>query len=384
MPFSIIRADITAVHADAIVNTVSPEAGIGSGVDAAIHQKAGPQLAAARYRLGYLACGQAKATSAFALDARYVIHTAAPLWQGGDCGEEALLRQCYTAALETALACGCESVAFPLLGAGNLGFPGETALACAIGSFRRFLAEHELHIILTVFPQEVFVLSQRLTDAVESCISEADVQEKLRREYGTAPSRFAGRSSFFGTNAAAPNMLHSKESRPKRPPKRRSKELCESSRSDAPDKEDLFCCESMSAPSAAPISEAKFPAAQTDWDALLRHVDAGFSETLLHLIDASGKSDPEIYKKANIDRKLFSKIRSNPDYRPAKTTALALAFALELDYDQTQDLIGRAGYTLTRSSRFDLIVEYFLRSGWYDLFELNTVLFAHDQPLLGA
>ena len=121
-----------------------------------------------------------------------------------------------------------------------------------------------------------------------------------------------------------------------------------------------------------------------DWNELLDNLDAGFSETLLALIDKSGKKDSEIYKKANIDRRLFSKIRSNCDYRPSKPTALAFAFALELDIDQTRDLIGRAGFTLSHSSKFDIIVEYFLINKNYNIFELNEILFAFDQPLLSV
>lgn len=114
------------------------------------------------------------------------------------------------------------------------------------------------------------------------------------------------------------------------------------------------------------------------------NLDAGFSETLLQLIDRTGKKDSVIYKKANVDRKLFSKIRNNMDYKPSKTTALAFAFALELDVDETKDFIGRAGFALSHSSKFDVIVEYFLVNRNYDVFELNEVLFAFDQPLIGA
>ena len=116
----------------------------------------------------------------------------------------------------------------------------------------------------------------------------------------------------------------------------------------------------------------------------LDRVDTGFSERLLQLIDASGKTDADIYKKANIDRKLFSKIRKNPHYKPSKATALAFAVALELDLDGTRDLIRRAGYALSGSSTFDIIVEYFIVHGRYDVIEINMTLFEFDQPLLGA
>ena len=136
-------------------------------------------------------------------------------------------------------------------------------------------------------------------------------------------------------------------------------------------------CPDMSVGAAIPIDS-------DDWGQLLKDLDAGFSETLLQLIDRTGKKDSEIYKKANVDRKLFSKIRNNMDYRPSKTTALAFAFALELDVDETKDFISRAGFALSHSSKFDVIVEYFLVNRNYNVFELNEVLFAFDQPLIGA
>jgi hypothetical protein len=117
---------------------------------------------------------------------------------------------------------------------------------------------------------------------------------------------------------------------------------------------------------------------------MLKQEEAGFTETLLKLIDQSGKKDSEIYKKANISKQPFSKIRNNPHYKPTKPTAIALALALELDLEQTKDLIGRAGYALTNSSKFDLIIRYFIENRQYNVVEINCVLFEHDQSLLGS
>ena len=119
-------------------------------------------------------------------------------------------------------------------------------------------------------------------------------------------------------------------------------------------------------------------------EAVLKEADAGFSETLLKMIDRSGKKDSEIYKRAGLTKQHFSKIRNNPDYRPTKPTAIALALALELNLDDTKDLIGRAGYALTNSSKFDLIIRYFIEQGKYDVVEINCVLYEYDQALLGG
>ena len=125
-------------------------------------------------------------------------------------------------------------------------------------------------------------------------------------------------------------------------------------------------------------------AAPANLDELLAKTDAGFTETLLKLIDESGKKDSEIYKKANISKQHFSKIRSNPAYRPTKATALAFAIALELNLEQTNDLIGRAGYALSNSSRFDVIIKYFIREKNYNMFDINMTLFKYDEMTLGV
>ena len=213
-----------------------------------------------------------------------------------------------------------------------------------------------MQIYLVVFEREAFALSEKLFKSVSSYIDENYIRSKILGEYGTESvytsrlktrrrsERLKGRNQIFG-------------------------EIDKSKTSKA--NFDM----SVGAPAPTEVD---------DWGTLLNNLDAGFSETLLKLIDRTGKKDSEIYKKANVDRKLFSKIRNNPEYKPSKTTALAFAFALELDIDETKDFIGRAGFALSYSSKFDVIVEYFLVNGNYNVFELNEVLSAFDQPLIGA
>ncbi len=351
MPFEIICGDITEIKADAIVNTANPNPIIGSGVDAGIHKKTGPKLLEARKKIGTIAAGQAAVTRAFDLDAKYVIHAVGPVWEDGTHGEEVLLRQCYENALALAAKKRCKSVAFPLLSAGNYGFPKSMALQTAVNAFSAFLMDHEMRIILVVFDRDAFALSEKLFQSVQSYIDEHYIQQKLQEEYAVTDSGDIYRAI--------------------RERQQRRRIEAHVFQSEAPEEApDML----MAAPAAAPAS----------LEDMLQKTDAGFSETLLKLIDRTGKKDAEIYKKANIDRKLFSKIRSNPAYKPSKATALAFAVALELNLDETRDFIGRAGYALSHSSKFDIIVEYFIASGNYNIFELNETLFAFDQPLIGA
>lgn len=366
MPFEIVRNDITNMHVDAIVNAANPKAAVGYGVDAGIHKKAGLRLFAARKKLGSIAVGGAAITPAYNLSAKYVIHAAGPVWRGGGHGEEALLSRCYQSALKLAREYGCESVAFPLLCAGNCGFPKSTALQTAVREFGAFLMENDMKIYLVVFGEESLALSEKLFHSVASYINENYVREKTLDEYGITEGQSA-------PDARSMQLRRRLE----REAELRRYESFDMADADSAPLSDML----PTAPIAEPIA---VPFAAQNWEAMLQDMDAGFSETLLRLIDKSGKKDSEIYKKANIDRKLFSKIRNNADYKPSKPTALAFAIALELDLDETRDFIARAGFALSHSSKFDIIVEYFILNKNYNVFELNEVLFAFDQPLIGA
>ncbi|MEQ2547354.1 macro domain-containing protein [Dorea ammoniilytica] len=338
MPFEIVRNDIVNMRVDAVVNTANPNPVIGSGVDSGIHKKAGHELLVARQKIGCIDFGDAAITPGFDLDARYVIHTVGPVWEDGSHREEQILSSCYRNSLTLAKEHECESIAFPLIATGNYGFPKPLALQIAVREISTFLLENEMQVYLVVFGKEAFALSEKLFKSVNSYIDENYIRSKKLDEYGT--------ESMYGSRLETRRIREQE-------------------------------CADMSVGAAIPMDS-------DDWGQLINDLDAGFSETLLQLIDRTGKKDSEIYKKANVDRKLFSKIRNNMDYRPSKTTALAFAFALELDVEETKDFISRAGFALSHSSKFDVIVEYFLVNGNYNVFELNEVLFAFDQPLIGA
>ena len=338
MPFEIVRNDIVNMQVDVVVNTANPNPVIGSGVDSGIHKKAGHELLVARQKIGCIDFGDAAITPGFDLDARYVIHTVGPVWKDGSHREEQILSSCYRNSLTLAKEHGCESIAFPLIATGNYRFPKPLALQIAVREISTFLLENEMQVYLVVFGKEAFALSEKLFKSVSSYIDENYIRSKTLDEYGT--------ESMYGSRLETRRIREQE-------------------------------CSDMLVGAAIPIDS-------DDWGQLLKDLDAGFSETLLQLIDRTGKKDSEIYKKANVDRKLFSKIRNNMDYRPSKTTALAFAFALELDVDETKDFISRAGFALSHSSKFDVIVEYFLVNRNYNVFELNEVLFAFGQPLIGA
>ena len=346
MSFTIIRNDIAAVRADAIVNAANHAPVIGSGVDARLHLAAGPLLLEARKKIGFLSPGEAAVTQAFALPARFVIHAVTPHWENGAKMEAQLLRRAYDRCLELAVQQDCRSIAFPLLAAGHHGFPRELALRIATSAFRDFLEKQELEIILVVFDRESFQISKARFLEVSACIDDALAETTAMFE--TLPeSRDRNRNRYPRQACALP---------------------------------DESAVLSPSVPAFPTISSSPAP----DLQELLREQDAGFAETLVSLIEKSGKKNSEIYKKANVDKKLFSKIVNNIHYHPSKPTAVAFAIALELDLEQTKDLIGRAGFALTHSSKFDIIIEYFIRNHNYDLFEINEVLFSFDQVLLGV
>lgn len=360
MPFEIVRNDITNMEVDAIVNAANPRPIIGYGVDSGVHKKAGNQLLVARKKIGDIAFGEAAITPAFNLSAKYVIHAVSPIWQDGKKNEAQLLENCYVNSLQLALENKCESIAFPLLSAGNHGFPKDLALQTAINVFSKFLMKHEMQIYLVVFGKQSFALSEKLFHSVQSYIDETYIQEKSLEEYGVTNKRDVRELELLQLREAM-----SRRRKAELEYNILAEEICEASSVDE-DKE--------LTPTVAPRK----------LEDLMKEIDETFSEALIRLIDQKGLKDPEVYKKANIDRKFFNKIKNNKNYKPSKSTCVAFAIALELNLDETRDLIGKAGYALTHSSKFDIIIEFFILQRNYNMFEINEVLFDFDQPSLGS
>ena len=362
MPLLLVRNDITKMTVDAIVNAANPSLLGGGGVDGAIHRAAGPGLLKECRTLGGCRTGEARITGAYDLHAKYVIHTVGPIWRGGGCGEEHLLRSCYRRSLGLAAERGCETVAFPLISSGVYGYPKEEAFRVATEAITAFLADHDLTVYLVLFDRAAFLLGDRFGDVI-SRIDDAYAEAELKK----------------------PRNLYS--NRLEREPREDTGELF------APIALEDACYavpaqESATKPKAAqkkPILPSLQKKAKDEaLEQMLKELDEGFSQTLLKLIDEKGMTDVECYKKANISRKLFSKIRSDPHYKPSKTTAVAFALALELSLPETQQLLSRAGFTLSHSYLGDIIVETCIQRGIFNVIDVNEILFSYDQPLLGS
>ncbi len=360
MPFQIVRGDITRMKVDAIVNAANNTLLGGGGVDGAIHRAAGPELLRECRTLGGCETGGAKITGGYRLPARYVIHTVGPIWKGGGYGERELLLSCYQNSLALALERDCASVAFPLISSGAYGYPKAQALRAAEEAVGAFLREHDMDVYLTLVGDASFVGDDALVRDVMGYVRDA----------------FAGPPDMYG--AVEAKSVRSSPSRLLRGLLSPSRKAAESEPTEADE-----LSREVENEYAAPCDASRLQS-MPDWDAILKNTDEGFSQALLRMIDERGMTDVQCYKRANVDRKLFHKIRSNPDYRPGKPTVFAFAVALELSLEETREFLDKAGFSLSRSSRFDIILEYFISRGIYDIFSINEVLFRFDMPLLGS
>ena len=370
MALQIVRNNIINVEADAIVNTANPKVAVGRGVDLAIYEAAGREkLLAARKEIGEMIPGQAAYTPAFDLNAKYIIHTIGPAWRGGNFGERETVAACYRNSLWLAKKLECESIAFPLLATGTYGFPKDEALRIAMAEISTFLLENEMEVMLVVYDKESFQVSGKLFSDIKTLIDDSEVErmvasepERRRRLFNRSAENAAPVSGRFRVKSDYSKILTEEES------------CLEYDLSDVHIEE------------CVPLGKASgsFPTESESLDERMLHLDKTFQQYLFMLIDRRGLTDPEVYNKANINRKHFSKIRSNIDYQPSKKTVLALAIALELSLDETKDLLLRAGLALSPSILFDRIIEYCIETGNYDTFEINCILFEYDQPMLGV
>lgn len=343
MPFQIIRDDITRLETDAIVNAANSRLLAGGGVCGAIFSAAGAEeLQKECDKIGFCGIGEAVITKGFRLKAKYVIHTVGPIYGQDPENEENQLYSCYKNSLELAGKKKLESIAFPVISSGIYGYPKAEAINIAIRAIKDFLDENEMTVYLVVYDKNAFQISEKLFSDVKSYIDERMVKPEARK-----------RPDLYFDAVAAPFSAQ---------PSR------------------IYDSEDFGEP-VKDSSEKIVPKKSLE-DLMNMKVET-FSEMLLRLIDEKGMTDVEVYKRANIDRKLFSKMRKK-DYTPKKITVVALVIALRLNMNEARKLLERAGYAFTESSKFDLIIEYFIENEKYDIFEINETLFAFEQQLLGA
>ena len=342
MPLHIIRQDITKIKCDVIVNTTNREMIGYSGVDYAIHTAAGPLLDEECQKIYPLGLGCAKITGAYNLPSKYVIHTSGPIWQGGYMGESIILKSCYIESLKLASKCGCNSIAFPLISSGTYGYPKDQVLKFAIEVISEYLYENEMTVYLCVYDKTSYEFSKELFNDIQDFINEEIDDEETIDDDELVEKYFS----------------------------------CSEK-----------CCSLPEEPMVDRIynSSVRYENGRLkSLSSYLQDMDKPFMDTLYDYIDQKGMTDVECYKKANVDKKTFSKLKCNPKQKPSKQTAVAFAIALKLDFEETQHLLSTAGMTLSRSSVFDKIIRYFIKSGKYDIFEINEALFEFDQVLLGS
>lgn len=345
MPLQIIRQDITKMKVDAIVNTTNEEMVGYSGVDLAVHEGAGPLLDFECAQIAPLGLGMAKITKGYNLPAKMIIHTSGPVWQGGLVGESVILESCYIESLKLAVANDCHSVAFPLISSGIYGYPKDQVLKFAIQVITEFLFDHELMVYICVFDRTSYEFSKRLFDEIQEVIDDDYVEELEESSY----------AELEDFEAAILSEVTIQRDRIDSAPK-----------------------------TVAPCQAECSSVAGKSLHEYMKAMDKSFAYKLFDLIDERGMTDVECYKRANVDKKTFSKIKCNPQtYKPSKQTAVAFAIALKLDLEETQDLLASAGLTLSRAFVFDKIIRYFIQKGVYDIFEINEALFEFDQVLLG-
>ena len=356
MPLQIVRNDITRMQVDIIVNAASRHLVPGGGVSKAIHAAAGPEMQAFCQKIGGCTAGNAVLTPGFHLPCKYVIHTVGPIWQGGQHNEAATLRACYQKALEICVQQHCSSIAFPLISTGAYGYPKRLALKIATETITDFLlhsaSEDDLTVYLVMFTKESLQVGSKLFSDIRQYIDDSYVDAHFdhKREYSRRldiAKRYYPQSDMF-RNAPQSFVSDSEEN---------------------------------TADQNQPVFLEKTSASLED---MLQQMDESFSQMILRKIAEKGIKNADCYKKANIDKKLFSKIINNIHYKPKKATALALAVSLELSLPETNELLQKAGFALTHSEKFDIIVEYFILHKKYDIFEINEMLYEFDQPLLGG
>lgn len=374
MSFKIERNDITKVSADAIVNTANPMPTVGAGTDTAIYKAAGyEELIEERRKIGVIPRGESRATPSFKLEkngVKFIIHTIGVFWQGGSKGETDILRSCYKTSLKTAVDLGCKSIAIPFLATGSYCFPKELALQIAVEEISKFLLENEIDVKLIVYDRKSFKISEKLFSDVEDYL-----QKNLTDE---------DESDFFSDALKSCKIDSSEDFEEERERIGRKKQAQRIKKRES------------SPIIGAALTSAEIPVihnlesaceatiAPVDVDAFIQKGQTkNFQDTLQSLIAERNLPNADIWKKADMDRKFFSKIISTKDYVPKKKPVMALGLALELPLEDFERFLAAAGYAFMPSDRFDLIIKYCVMNKIYNIVKVDMILDDHGQECFG-
>ena len=417
MSFKIVRNDITKMNTEAIVNTADAHPTVGSGCDSAVYKAAGYDelLKYREEKIGFVPEGNISITPGFALPAKYIIHAVSPLYMGGNEAEEERLRSCYRKSLQLAKENAIHSIAFPLISAGGFGYPKEEGMRIALDEINAFLLNNEMDIYLVVFDDKAKSMGKLIYPELEEYIDQNYVEDRHIEEYGggffegvrsdadDAKGFLSGEGMAERTRrrvdhrnradkANAGSALASMASMAM-PKANASKPLALGSVFKKGSRPDTDECLRMSPASPKKDIEdfdsecdVSFDDFETEHESKLeermRHIADTFSQYLLYLIRDKQMENAEVYKRAIVDKKIFSKIKNNVDYHPNKLTALCLCVGARLNLDESKDLLARAGYALSPCDKTDIIFSYFIENGIYDMIELDIQLEEHGLPCI--
>lgn len=412
MPFKIVRNDITKMNTEAIVNTANPEASVGTGCDSAIYAAAGKEalLNYRKEKIGAVHEGEVFLTPGFNLPAKYIIHAVSPGYKTGK-EAELKLRSCYKKSLELAKKNKIKSISFPLIGAGNLGFPREEALRIAIDEVNTFLLKNDMDIIIVVFDRGSNEYAKKIHADLEAYIDDNYVAEKSAQEYDTEeygsgfPYEINPPVKKTQPDKRRPDSLQIGSIRPDgiqigttqrgktRPGSMRSGNLRPGSTKACNDFAenmvmDIVGSHFMASEYRSDEQGLKADEEEKDFplfhesrlEERIRHMSDTYSEYLMYLIGEKKMKNADVWKNAIVDKKIFSKIKNNKNYHPNKTTALRLCIGARLNLDESMDLLARAGYALSPCDKTDIIFSYFIENKIYDMIDLDIMLEEYGCP----
>lgn len=284
------------------------------------------EVGAVIHRIDCLEVGQTKLTHGYNSLCKYIIHTVVPCWKGGNHNERELLQSCYKQALGLAIEAKCGSISLPLLSSGEAGYPKDKVIEDALEVIKKFLYENDMLVYLVINDKSLYELSEQLNSNVSSYIKDNLI--RLSR---------------------SPKIRHLYD------------ELLDDSLGEQPSRSNTEYC----------FDEFKE-----------KFICKGFRDKLFGFIDKKHCNDVDCYKRANVSRQTWHKIVSDNYYHPTKNTAIALAISLQLDMDETQELLETAGFILSKSSLSDLIIMFCIGNKIYDVFEIDSILFKYGEDTL--